>query len=193
VPELKSLTPPFPILAILAAALLLVAAACGGGGTPSAQEQWANDVCTKVADWQTQMTDLANSAKDDISSPNAGLIESLKADAQKAVDATKQLGQNLKSLPPAPGENGQTAKSVLDSFTSDVTRTVDSLQSDVSGLSSGASAGAAVQTLSGAAADIAAVVAKAKSTLESIQESAGDLKDGFQDAKSCKDLQNSSS
>jgi hypothetical protein len=191
-PALKSLTQSPPVLAAaILAALVLAAAGCGGSGTPSAQEQWANDVCTRVADWQTQMTNLANSAQDDISSPDAGLVASLKVNAQKAVDATKQLGQNLKSLPPAPGENGQTAKGILDSFTSDVTRTVDSLQSDLGSLTGSSSAGAVVQVLSGAAADVAAVVAKARSTLDSIQESAGDLKQGFQDAKACKDLQKS--
>jgi hypothetical protein len=194
VPALKSLTPSPPVLAAaVLAALVLAAAGCGGGGSPSAQEQWANDVCTRVADWQTQITSLANAAQDDISSPNAGLVASLKADAQKAVDATKQLGQNLKSLPPAPGANGQTAKSVLDSFASEVTRTVESLQSELNALTASASAGAVVQTLSGAAADVASVVAKGKSTLDSVQETAGDLKQGFQDAKACKDLQKSSS
>ena len=106
---------------------------------------------------------------------------------------TKQLATNLKALPPAPGANGQTAKQLLDAFGADVSQTVDELQADLNKLTAGSSASDAVQTLTGAAASVAAVVAKGKSTLESIQETAGDLKQGFQDAEACKDLKENAS
>jgi hypothetical protein len=180
-------------IATLGTAVALLAAGCGGGGTPSAQEQWANDVCTQVAAWQDQITRLGSDAKDDISSPQPGLIESLKAEGQEAVTATKQLGTNLQSLPLAPVDNGQTVKELLSTFASEVNQTVDALKKDLDTLTASSSAGDAIKTLTNAAASVSGVVAEGKSTLESIQETAGDLKQGFGDADACKDVRSDSS
>jgi hypothetical protein len=179
-----------PALSILAA--VFVAAGCGGSGTPSAEEQWANSVCTEVAGWQSQIEGLASQAKDELSSPQPGVIANLKAEAQKAVTATKQLATNFQNLQPAPGTNGQTAKELLNAFASDAKQTIDALKTDLDRLTASSSVGEAITTVSGAAANVSAVVAKGKSTLESVQETASNLKQGFQDAEACQDLQKSS-
>ena len=48
---------------------LLAVAAAGCGGSESAQEKWANDVCSPLVDWSKQMKTLANDAKSTIQSP----------------------------------------------------------------------------------------------------------------------------
>ena len=179
-------------ISIVAASLALVAAGCGGSGTPSAQEQWAGSVCTQVLNWENQITKIASDAKDALSSPSAGLADTLKADAQDAVTATKQLATDLQNLPPAPGSNGQTVKELLNSFAADVSQIVDSLKASVDTLTSSSSVTDAVKTLAGAAGDASSVVAKGKSTLDSIEATASDLKQGFQDASQCQEVKKAS-
>jgi hypothetical protein len=144
-----------------------------------------------VASWQSQLQGLASQAKDELSSPQLGVIANLKAEAQKAVTATNQLATNFQNLQPAPGTNGQTAKEVLNAFASDAEQTIDALKTDLDRLTASSSVGEAITTLSGAAANVSAVVAKGKTTLDSVSETASNLKQGFKDAESCKDLQKS--
>lgn len=182
---------PLPV-SILAAALAFVAAGCGGGGT-SAEEQWAGDACTPVLNWQKQINQLVTDAKSAVSSPDASTIDTLKLDAQKAVSATNTLKSDLKSLPPAPGENGQTAKETLSTFGDQVSKTIDSLKSSVNSLSSSSSVSEAATVLSGAVGQISSFGTQAQTTLKSVQETSGKLKSGFEDADSCKELRNSNS
>lgn len=188
------MTTPVRILlpvSILAAVLAFVAAGCGGG--TSAEEQWAGDVCTPVLNWQKQINQLITDAKSAVSSPDASTIDTLKSDAQKAVSATNTLKSDLKSLPPAPGENGQTAKETLTTFGNQVSTTVDSLKSSVDSLSSSSSVSEAATVLSGAVGQISSFGTQAQTTLNSVQETSGKLKSGFEDADSCKELRNSNS
>ena len=62
---------PFTLAAAaLVASLAFVAAGCGGS-SESAQEKWANDVCSPFVDWSNTMKQLANDAKSAIQSPSA--------------------------------------------------------------------------------------------------------------------------
>lgn len=174
-------------VAVLVAALALVAAGCGGSGQ-SSQEQWANKVCTPIVDWQKQIKQLVSDAQSAVTSPQAGTIDKLKADAQKAKSATKQLKSELQSLPPAPGSNGQAAKQTVTTFASQMSQIVDKLSSSVSALSSSTSLSEAATALKNAATQISPLLTQAKSTVGSLQQSSSDLKKGFQDASSCKSL-----
>jgi nitrate/nitrite-specific signal transduction histidine kinase len=180
-----------PVRILLPAALLLavlafVVAGCGGG--QSAEEKWADDVCTPVQNWQTQINQLVDDAKAAVSSPDASTISTLKTDAQKAVSATDKLRSDLRDLPPAPGENGQTARETVTSFANQMSQTVSALKSSVSKLSSSTSASQAASVLSGAAGQISTLTTQAKSAVNSVEQLSSKLKSGFEDADSCKDL-----
>lgn len=176
-------------VSILVAALAFTAAGCGGGS--SAEEDWANDVCTPVQDWSKQINQLINDAKTAVSSPDATTIDRLKTDAQKAVTATNELGSDLRSLPPAPGENGQTAKQTLTSFGDQMRQTVTALTKSVSALSSSSSASQAATALATAAGQVSTLTSQAKSTVDAVGQTSSKLKSGFDDASSCKDLRSS--
>lgn len=170
--------------------LALVAAGCGGS-SQSSQEQWANDVCTPIVNWQKQLKQLVSDAKSAITSPQAGTIDTLKADAQKAKTATATLKSDLKALPPAPGSNGQAAKQTVNSFATQMGQIVDTLTSSVSALSSSSSATEAATALTNAAAQVSPLLTQAKSTVSSLEQTSSDLKSGFQNASACKELKGS--
>jgi gas vesicle protein len=172
-------------LSALTLVLAFLAAGCGGG--QSAEEKWANDVCTPINDWNKQIRELINDAKSAVSSPDASTIERLRTDAQKAVSSTNTLKSDLQDLPPAPGANGQTARQNFTSFANQVSQTVDQLKTTVSTLSSSNLTQAAT-VLSSAAGQLSTFSTQAKSAVSSAEQTSSKLRSGFEDADSCKDL-----
>ena len=173
-------------VSVLTLVLAFLAAGCGGG--QSAEEKWANDVCTPINDWNTQIRQLINSAKSAVSSPDASTIDKLKSDAQKAVSATNTLKSDLQNLPPAPGANGETARANFTSFANQVSQTVNMLNTSVSNLSSSTNLSQAATALSSAAGQLSTFTTQAKSAVSSAEQTSSKLKSGFEDADSCKDL-----
>jgi uncharacterized phage infection (PIP) family protein YhgE len=173
-------------VSMLTAALAFAAAGCGGG--QSAEEKWANDVCTPVQSWETQIRQLVDDAKAAVSAPDASTIDTLKTDAQQAVSATDTLKTDLQNLPPAPGENGQTARETLTLFADRVSRSVDALKKSVSQLSSSTDITQAATALSAAAGQISTFTTQAKTAVKTVEQMSSELKSGFEDADSCKDL-----
>ena len=173
-------------ISMLVAVLAFAAAGCGGG--QSAEEQWADDVCTPIQNWNTQISQLIDDAKAAVSSPNASTIDTLKTDAQKAVSATNTLKSDLRNLPPAPGDNGQSARQTITSFANQMSQTVNALKSSVSALSSSSTKSEAATALAGASGQISTLTTQAKSAVNKVEQISSDLKSGFEDADSCKDL-----
>ena len=173
-------------VSVLTLVLALVAAGCGGG--QSAEEKWANDVCTPINNWNTQIRQLINDAKSAVSAPDANTVNKLKTDAQKAVDATNTLKSDLQNLPPAPGENGQTARDNFTSFAEQMSRTVNMLKASVSNLSASSDLTQAATALASAAGQLSTFTTQAKSAVSSAEQTSSKLKSGFEDADSCKDL-----
>ncbi|HUK94242.1 MAG TPA: hypothetical protein VLU96_04220 [Gaiellaceae bacterium] len=177
-------------VSVLTIALAVAAAGCGGG--QSAQEKWANDVCTQIGNWQKQMTDLINGAKSAVQSPSAGTISTLQTDANQAASATKDLETNLKNVGPAPGSNGQTAEDTLNSFASSMSKTINALKTTVDNLSSSGSITQAATQLSSSAGQLSSLTSQTQAALNSVKQTSSDLKKGFEDASACKDLKKSS-
>jgi nitrate/nitrite-specific signal transduction histidine kinase len=171
---------------ILTAALALVAAGCGGG--KSAEEQWAEDVCTPIQNWSDQISQLIDDAKAALSSPSGSTIEQLSTDAQKAATATNSMRNDLRDLPPAPGENGQTARETLTSFANQMSQTVSALKESVAKLTSSTSVSQATIVLSSAAGQVSTLTTQAKSAVSTVEQMSSKLRSGFEDADSCKDL-----
>ncbi len=171
---------------LLVAALAFAAAGCGGG--KSAEEQWAEDVCTPIQDWNKQIRQLIDGAKSAVSSPDASTIGTLKTDAQQAASATRKLKSDLQDLPPAPGDNGQTAREMVTSFANQMSQIVSSLKDSLNKLSSSTSVSQATTVLSSAAGQTSTLTTQAKTTVSQLEETSSKLKSGFEDADSCKDL-----
>ena len=184
---------PFTLAAAaLVASLAFVAAGCGGS-SESAQEKWANDVCSPFVDWSNTMKQLANDAKSAIQSPSAGSVGQLQSDAQSAVDATKTLENDLKNLPPAPGSDGQSVKDTFTNYASQVNQAIAQLQSSAKALSSSKDIGTAATTLSAAAGQVSTFSTQTQNAINSAKQTSDDMKKGFEDASSCQELQKQTS
>lgn len=177
-------------LVLLTVGLSFAAAGCGG---ESAQEKWAGNVCTQFLDWSTQMKQLGNDAKSAIQSPTAGTVGQLQDDAQQAVDATTKLKSNLKDLGPAPGSNGQDANTIFTTYATQVNQAITQLQSSATALSSSKNLTEAATALAAAAGQVSTFSTQTENAVNAAKQTSDDLKKGFDNASSCKDLQKQSS
>jgi methyl-accepting chemotaxis protein len=179
-----------PALA-LSVALAVIAAGCGGG--QSAEEKYADSVCTDISNWKGDVQQVANNVRDDVKSPQAGTLAAIDAEIQKAVTATRDLATNLRSLEPPNSDEGKQAKQQLETFSSQLESTVAQAKQTVDSVPAGASVSESLQKLAPLAPAVQDLSVQTSKTLESVKASGGKIKEGFDNADSCKKLSSSSS
>lgn len=168
------------------AAALLVAAVLAlggcGGDDESASESYANDVCSAVSTWVTDVQETVQSLTD------AGLATN-REDLQQAYDdakgATDTLVDDLEQLGAPDTEDGQQAKSELDSLSSELRQQLDAIQQ---ALASGGSLVTIAATVTSAVSTAANAVETTYRNLQDL-DPAGELGDAFQDSDDCNSLE----
>jgi uncharacterized phage infection (PIP) family protein YhgE len=153
----------------------LIAAGCGGGA--SSQEKWADSVCTDITTWQSQIKKSTNDVKAELQSPESGALTSVRTDIQEAVDATKQLATNLKSLDPPGGDAGAKAQQQLS--------TAAQAKQTVASVPAGATASETLRTLAPLALALQSLAVDTSTAIQSLKASGGKIKEGFDSADSC--------
>jgi hypothetical protein len=174
---------------VLAAALASLAAGCGGG--KSAEEEWAGNVCTDVANWKSQVTTATNNISNALQSPGSGTFSTISTEVQSAATATRELATNLKGDKPPSTDASEQAKQQLDSLATNAQSAATKAKQTVES-AQGKSASEALQSLSSLVPDLRSLYNQASSTLSSIQASSSKLKEGFDKAGSCKQFRSSS-
>jgi hypothetical protein len=169
---------------LLAAALASVAAGCGGGGK-SAEEEWAGSVCTDVATWKNQVTTATSNITNALKSPSSETFSTISTEVQSAVTATHELATNLKGDKPPNTDEGKQAKQQLDSLATQLQSTATKAKQTVESVQ-GQSASQALQALSSLGPDLRSLAQQVSSTFSSIEASSSKLKEGFDQADSCK-------
>jgi membrane protein implicated in regulation of membrane protease activity len=161
----------------VALALALAVAGCGGGGGEESAESWANDVCSSLSTWVSDVDETVSSVTD------AGLAID-EDDVQEAVDqvteATDTLAEDLEELGPPETEGGEEARSELESLTTTLRSEVETVRQAVDSESGAELASTVTASLSTASADVS-------STLENLEgvDPGGELEDGFENADEC--------
>jgi methyl-accepting chemotaxis protein len=168
-------------LAVLALAFTL--AGCGGDdGGSSASEKYANDVCSNLSTWVTDVQGTVQSLTDQALSIS-------RDDIQTAYDQTKEstdsMVNDLGQLGPPDSEDGQQAKSELDDLASEVRQQLDVIEEAIN---SGGGVAAIAATVSTAVSTAANAV---NSTYQNLQElnPPGDVRDAFQNSDECNSLE----
>jgi methyl-accepting chemotaxis protein len=171
--------------------LLLAAAAagCGGGGT-SAEEAWAEEVCTSIATWRTEVESIARNATDALTEPGATRAD-VEAAVESGLDATKTLGDELRAAVPPDTPEGQEAQAALDGFLDNVQQSDDEVRTAIAGLPENAGVAQIVAELSGLATSLQQTVESGRTLVSDIQELGSALKEGFENADSCQELSES--
>jgi membrane protein implicated in regulation of membrane protease activity len=164
--------------AMLAAAVALALGGCGGDDDEDSAESWANDVCSSLSTWVSDVEETVQSVTD------AGLAID-EEDLQTAVDdvseATSTLVDDLEELGPPETESGEEARGELDSLATTLESEVETVRQAVE------SDGGAAELASTVSASISTASAEVSSTLESLQEAdpGGELEEGFENADEC--------
>jgi membrane protein implicated in regulation of membrane protease activity len=164
------------LAAILGVALTL--AGCGGGDGEESAESWANDVCSNLSTWVTEVDEVVRSVTD------AGLAID-EDDVQEAIDqvaeATDTLAEDLEELGPPETEGGDQARSELESLRTTLRSEVENVREAADSESGAAELAATV------AASLSTASAEVSSTLESLEgvDPGGELEDGFENADEC--------
>jgi methyl-accepting chemotaxis protein len=172
---------------LLALAVTLAAFAAGcGGSSQSPEEKYASSVCSNVTDWKDSVTKATDDITQQLKSPSAGMVDSVKSSVTSIVDATNTLSSNLKALGAPDTDTGKQAKQQVDSLATQLDQTVTEAKQKTDSLSSDASITDMISTFSSLAPSLQSLGTSAKNTLSSIQASAQAWKDGFQNADSCK-------
>ena len=162
----------------LVLALALALAGCGGDDDEDQAESWANDVCSSLNTWVTDVEETVQSVTD------AGLAID-EDDLQSAVDdvseATNTLVDDLEELGPPDTEGGEQARSELESLATTLESEVETVQQAVDSDSGAAELASTVSASISTAAD------DVSSTLESLEgvDPGGELEDGFENADEC--------
>jgi ABC-type transporter Mla subunit MlaD len=164
-------------------ALILVAAFAlvGCGGDESASESYADDVCSNLSSWVTDVGDTVRSLTDQ------GLSIS-RDDIQTAVDQTEEatdaLANDLQGLGAPETEDGRQARSELDDLASELRQQLDAIQEAVDSGEGLAAIAAQVSTAISAAANAV------NTTVENLRglDPPGELRDAFENSEQCDEL-----
>jgi len=168
----------------VAATLSVLAAGCGSSA--SAEEKWADSVCTSVGNWQDKVKKSADDIKSKLQSPSVGTSAAIKEDVRSAVDATEGLVSDLKANGPPNTEGSTEASQQLDTFATQLQTTATKTGNALDSLSGSTSLTELGAKLAPLAPQLQVLAASAKSTVNSISATGTKLKKGFQDADSCK-------
>jgi hypothetical protein len=168
---------------VLSATLATLFVGCGGG--TSAEEEWAGDMCTAVSGWQDQVRQSSDDASEALQSPGAGTRAAIDAEIREIVDATGELGDDLRELEPPDTEGGAQAKQELDTLAAQLEATATNIKTTFDSLSEDAGITEIADALEPMVPAIQSLVASASSTFAAVKESGSELEEGFDDADSC--------
>lgn len=164
-------------LAIVTAFLLV---GCGGSDE-SASESYANDVCSSFNTWVSSLTETTNTLKDEGLSISKDDIRTALDDAGAATDL---LVTNVKDAGPPESEDGDKAKSELQTLTNQLEHQIDVVKDAVA---SGGSTLSLVSTVTTAISTAASDVQATFNELDNL-DPAGELSDAFKNSDDCKTL-----
>ena len=171
-------------VAILAA-IAFVAAGCGGA---SAEEKYADGVCTDIRDWTGQLQKSADAVRSELKSPSVETPAAIKTQIDNAAAATTQLASELKSRKPPSSESGREAQRQLEQLGAQLEATVTQAKHAVEGLPANASVTEITQRLAVLLPSLQSLASTTSTALEAVKANGEKLKDGFEEADACKKL-----
>src|SRR5262245_33291340 len=162
-------------------------AGCGGGGSPSAEEVWAGEICASIDSWRTEVNSIASTTADALTQPGATRAD-LEGGIQDGLDSTKELTDELRASVPPDTPAGQQAKTEVNAFLDDVQAADAKVRTALAGLPKDAGLSQVITQLAGLATSLQTTIEGGQALVEDLTDLGGDLKDGFENADSCKKL-----
>ena len=156
----------------------------------SAEEAWAEELCTSVGSWTAEVESIARNAADALTEPGATRAD-VETAVQNGLDATDTLIQELRASVPPDTPEGDQAKAAVDAFLDEVRASDDEVRTALAGIPEGAGLAEIVAELSGLATSLQQTVDSGRTLVSDIQQLGSALKDGFENADSCEELRES--
>lgn len=175
------------VLAIAGAAL--IARLKEDDSKPVSTSAWADSVCTSLSSWSSSITSLAD-VGDGTLTP-----ESLGDKLDEAENATSQLVTELKDIGPPDLEAGDQLKQELDSATSELESSFETLKEGAEDAADAESPADFVQALAALAPQFQALLDAISTTVDDLQnadvaeDAKAELEQAFADAPACQPLQ----
>jgi hypothetical protein len=161
---------------------VLVLTGCGGDDGSSASENYANDVCSNLSTWVTDIQGTVQNLTDQGLSISRDDIQQAYDDAKESTDT---MVNDLEQLGPPETEEGNQAKSELDDLATERRQQLDVIEQAINSGGGVASIAATVTTAVSTAANAV------NSTYQSLQNlnPPGELRDAFENSDDCNSLQ----
>jgi hypothetical protein len=175
---------------VVLAAAIVVAAGCGGGsssggtGTESsatAADDWANGVCQAFNDWNSSITEAAQSVTDNPTE------DGIKTAGEDVRSATETLSDDLKGLGRPDTESGQEAKDAIDQLAASLETSMQKISDAIDNASGTSGLVTAASTIATTLTEMGSQVSTTGQQLEDI-DAQGELRDAFEQADSCAGL-----
>jgi hypothetical protein len=150
--------------------------------------EWADTVCSDLAEWRGEITGLADVSEGELTA------ESLEERLDEAGDATEELVQDLKRLGPPDLEAGDEAEQALDDAAEGLEESVESLRTEAQGALDADRPAEFLQELTALAPQFQALLDQTRDTIAALQsaslfgEASAELEQAFADAESCQQL-----
>ena len=161
-------------------------------GSQSSPIAWADSICTSLSTWRTSITSLAEV------DGNALTPESLGDKLDDADSATSRLGTELRALGPPDLASGDQLKQDLDSATSELASSFDTLKQGAESAADSHSPAGFIQGLAALAPQFQALLDTISTTVDDLQDAdvaddaKAELQQAFAGASSCQQLQSDS-
>jgi uncharacterized protein involved in exopolysaccharide biosynthesis len=167
-------------LLALVLASALVAAGCGGDDESGA-ESWANDVCTNLSEWITEVDEAVRSVTDEgLSIDEATLRDVL----EQTEEATDELVDDLRELGAPETDSGQQAREEVAALGTDLQEQFATVEEALDGNQQ------PLELVSTVAEAVSASVNRLQASLQELQslDPGGELEEAFRDSDDCNDL-----
>jgi methyl-accepting chemotaxis protein len=170
------------VAAALLVAGVLAVAGCGGDDEGSASETYANDVCSTMSTWVTDVQGTVNDLTDKGLSITRDDIQNAYDEAK---DSTDTMVNDLEGHGAPETEDGQQAKSELDDLASELRQQLDVIEEAIN---SGGGLTTIAATVTTAVSTAANAVNTTFQNLRNLNPP-GELRDAFESSDDCNSLQ----
>ena len=173
------------ILAIVIAALAMRLS----DDDPETTAEWADSVCTSLADWRSSIASLADIGG---GQPTA---DTLGDRLDEAEDATRTLVTDLQELGPPDVVDGEEVEQALDDATAGLDESFEEVRAAADEATDAESSSEFLSALAGLADDFQALLDQAQDLVATLQsaslfgEASAELEQAFADSASCQSLQ----
>jgi flagellar biosynthesis chaperone FliJ len=174
------------VVAVVIAAVVLVKNS-RSESSPSSTTQWAGEVCTSLSKWRTSITSLASIS----GVPSQDDLRKKLTDAQVA---TEQLITDLKNIGPPKTTSGEKLRQQLQEQGNDLEQSYEKVKAGAQNALDASSTADFLQRLGAVLPDFQKLLNDVSTTIDTLEssnvagESADEVKQGFEDADSCKEL-----